>query len=289
LGESKAGQAILERRPLFISNLKEDEKGMAGMEFSPDEDFLMYGCIPLVAKGEIKGVLEVFSRKSVSLDDEWMEFFQVLASQAAIAIDNSLMFEDLQRSHLELSLAYDATIEGWSRALDLRDKDTEGHTQRVTELSVRLATRLGLSDAEIVHMRRGGLLHDIGKMGVMDSILHKPGPLTEEESKIMRLHPGYAYDMLMPISYLRPALDIPYSHHEKWDGSGYPLGLKGDAIPLVARIFAVSDVFDALTSDRPYRKAWSVEKTLDYLRSQSGRHFDPRIVEAFIRIIQEGK
>ena len=289
LGKTKAGQAILERRPFFIPNVREDEAGAAGIELLPEDDFLMYGCIPLITKGDIKGVLEVFNREPVHLDDEWMEFFQVMASQLAIAIDNSLMFEDLQRSHLELSLAYDATIEGWSRALDLRDKDTEGHTQRVTELSVRLAAKVGLSDDEIVHMRRGGLLHDIGKMGVTDAILHKPGPLTEEESKIMRQHPGYAYDMLMPISYLRPALDIPYSHHEKWDGSGYPLGLKGEAIPLVARIFAISDVFDALTSDRPYRKAWSVEKTLDYLRSQSGRHFDPKIVEAFLSIMEEGK
>lgn len=283
LEESRAGQAILERRPLFIPTLEEDERALAG------DTFMAYGCVPLVAKGEIKGVLEVFKCESFEPDDEWMEFFQVLASQTAIAIDNSLMFEDLQNSHRELSLAYDATIEGWSRALDLRDKETEGHTQRVTSLSVRLAAKLGLSDAEIVHIRRGGLLHDIGKMGVTDSILHKPGPLTDEESQIMRRHPGYAYDMLMPISYLRPALDIPYSHHEKWDGSGYPMGLKGEAIPLVARIFAISDVFDALTSNRPYRKAWSVEKTLDYLRSQSGRHFDPKIVEAFLSIIEEGQ
>ena len=275
---SRAGQAIMERRPLFFSNLKENERGL---------DFLSYGCMPLIAKGETKGILEVFKREAFEPDDEWMEFFQVLASQTAIAIDNSLMFEDLQHSHRELSLAYDATIEGWSRALDLRDKETEGHTQRVTSLSVRLAAKLGLSDDEIVHMRRGGLLHDIGKMGVTDMILNKPGPLTDEESKIMRNHPRYAYDMLMPISYLRPALDIPYSHHEKWDGSGYPLGLKGEAIPLVARIFAISDVFDALTSDRPYRKAWSVEKTLNYLRSQSGRHFDPKIVEAFLSIMEE--
>ncbi len=284
---SRAAQAILERRPLFIPNLAAHEKGGPEMGFLPGKDYRMYGCVPLIARGDIKGVLEVFSREQVSLSDEWMEFFQVLASQTAIAIDNSLMFEDLQRSNLELSLAYEATIEGWSRALDLRDKETEGHTQRVTTLSVRLATRLGLSEADIVHLRRGGLLHDIGKMGVTDSILNKPGPLTDEEFEIMRQHPSYAYDMLVPISYLRPALDIPYSHHEKWDGSGYPLGLKGEEIPLVARIFALSDVFDALTSDRPYRKAWSVKKTLDYLQGQSGRHFDPKIVDAFLAMIIE--
>lgn len=286
---SRAAQAILERRPLFIPNLAAHEKGGPEMGFLPAKDYRMYGCVPLIARGEIKGVLEVFSRQQVTLSDEWMEFFQVLASQTAIAIDNSLMFEDLQRTNLELSLAYEATIEGWSRALDLRDKETEGHTQRVTTLTVRLATRLGLSEAEIVHLRRGGLLHDIGKMGVTDSILNKPGPLTDEEFKIMRQHPSFAYDMLVPISYLRPALDIPYSHHEKWDGSGYPLGLKGEEIPLVARIFSIADVFDALTSNRPYRQAWSVKKTLDFLQTQSGRHFDPKIVDAFLAmIIEEG-
>jgi HD-GYP domain-containing protein (c-di-GMP phosphodiesterase class II) len=144
-----------------------------------------------------------------------------------------------------------------------------------------------LSDAEILHIRRGGLLHDIGKMGVPDTILNKPGPLTEEELLIMRMHPQYAYDMLTPIAYLRSALDIPYAHHEKWDGSGYPRGLKGYSIPVAARIFAVSDVFDALTSDRPYRKAWSQERTLNYLREQAGRHFAPEIVDAFLSIIQE--
>jgi putative nucleotidyltransferase with HDIG domain len=232
------------------------------------------------------GVLEIFNRTTLVADDEWMEFFNVLAGQTAIAIDNRILFDDLQRSHLELSLAYDATIEGWSRALDLRDRETEGHTQRVTDLTIRLARSLGLSELEIVHIRRGALLHDIGKMGVPDTILNKPGPLTEEELRVMRMHPQYAYDMLMPITYLRPALDIPYAHHEKWDGSGYPRGLKGYAIPVAARIFAVSDVFDALTSDRPYRKAWSKEKTFEYLRGQAGRHFAPEIVEAFLSIVE---
>jgi len=189
---------------------------------------------------------------------------------------------------MELSLAYDATIEGWSRALDLRDKETEGHTQRVTDLSVRLARKLGLSELEIIQIRRGGLLHDIGKMGVPDTILNKPGPLTEDELQVMRRHPQYAYDMLMPISYLRSALSIPFAHHEKWDGSGYPRGMAGMQIPLAARIFSISDVFDALSSDRPYRKAWSKERTLEYLRQQSGRAFDPQIVQVFLSIIEEG-
>ncbi len=287
LGENQAGRAALERRPIFISNLKDERQAFSHPETLADEDFLAYACMPLIAKGEVIGILEVFNRERLTPDDDWMEFFNVLAGQTAIAIDNSVMFDDLQRSHLELSLAYDATIEGWSRALDLRDRETEGHTQRVTDLTIRLARRLGISDAEIVHLRRGGLLHDIGKMGVPDTILNKPGPLTEDELLIMRRHPQYAYDMLMPISYLRPALDIPYAHHEKWDGSGYPRGLRGYAIPVAARIFAVSDVFDALTSDRPYRKAWSQERTLAYLRDQSGRHFASEIVDAFLSIIGE--
>ena len=288
LGENHAGRAALERQSIFIPDLRESPAGFAHPETLADEDFLAYACMPLIAKGEVKGVLEIFNRAVLSWDQEWMEFFNVLAGQAAIAIDNSMLFDDLERSHMELSLAYDATIEGWSHALDLRDRETEGHTQRVTDLSVRLARKLGLSEAEIVQLRRGGLLHDIGKMGVPDTILNKPGPLTEAELQIMRKHPQYAYEMLIPISYLRSALNIPFAHHERWDGSGYPRGLAGTDIPLTARIFAVSDVFDALTSDRPYRKAWSQEKTLDYLRLQAGRHFDPQIVQVFLSIIEQG-
>jgi HD-GYP domain-containing protein (c-di-GMP phosphodiesterase class II) len=189
-----------------------------------------------------------------------------------------------RRSSTQLALAYDATIEGWSRAMDLRDKETEGHTRRVTELTVLLARAHGSSEEEIVHLRRGALLHDIGKMGVPDAILLKPGPLTDAEWAIMRRHPVLAYEMLLPIVYLRPALDIPYNHHEKWDGTGYPRGLKGEAIPLAARIFAVADVWDALRSDRPYRSAWPETRVREHIRALSGTHFDPRVVNAFLRI-----
>jgi HD-GYP domain-containing protein (c-di-GMP phosphodiesterase class II) len=182
-------------------------------------------------------------------------------------------------------LAYDATIEGWSRALDLRDKETEGHSQRVTEMSVELGRRLGLKEEAVMHLRRGALLHDIGKMGVPDYILLKPEPLTEDEWRIMRRHPEYAYQLLLPIAFLHPALDIPYCHHEKWDGTGYPRGLKEGHIPMVARIFAVADVWDALTSDRPYRPAWPEEKALAYIREQSGKHFDPRVLEVFLELL----
>jgi putative nucleotidyltransferase with HDIG domain len=217
-----------------------------------------------------------------------VEFLEALAGQAAIAIDNATLFEELQRSNLDLALAYDTTLEGWSRALELRDQETEGHTQRVTEMTLQLAHAMGLSEAELVHIRRGALLHDIGKMGVPDNILLKPGSLTDEEWIIMRKHPAYAHDMLAPIAYLRPALDIPYCHHEKWDGSGYSRGLKGEQIPLAARLFAVVDVWDALRSDRPYRAKWPEAKVRDYLREQTGKHFDPTVVEVFLRILRDG-
>lgn len=193
----------------------------------------------------------------------------------------------LKDAHQDLLSAYDETIEGWSRAMDLRDKETEGHTQRVTELTLKLAKAFGLSDAERVHIRRGALLHDMGKLGIPDSILLKPARLDPEEWEFMRQHPQLAYDMLYPIVYLRPALDIPYCHHEKWDGTGYPRGLKGDAIPLAARIFAVVDVWDALTSDRPYRPAWDKQKTLAYIQAESGAHFDPKVVTLFIEIASD--
>lgn len=193
----------------------------------------------------------------------------------------------LQEANRHLLEAYEATIEGWSRAMDLRDRETEGHSRSVAELTVQLAKNLGMSAQEIMHLRRGALLHDMGKLGIPDTILHKPDKLTEDEWTIMRRHPQLAYDMLYRVEYLRPALDIPYCHHEKWDGTGYPRGLKGEEIPLAARLFATVDVWDALTSNRPYRPAWSEADTLAYIREQSGRHFDPEVVELFFRVFHE--
>lgn len=192
---------------------------------------------------------------------------------------------DLAEANNRLAFSYDATIEGWSRALDLRDHETQGHSERVTEMTLRLAHTLGMDGEALVHIRRGALLHDIGKMGVPDSVLLKPGPLTEEEWGLMRRHPSLAYEMLAPIEFLRPALDIPWCHHEKWDGSGYPRGLAGENIPLAARLFALVDVWDALSSDRPYRRAWEPERVLDHLSSLSGTHFEPRLVEVFLRLL----
>jgi len=193
---------------------------------------------------------------------------------------------NLEHAHAELKAAYEATIEGWSRAMDLRDRETEGHTQRVTQLTLKLAEAAGMEHNELVHIRRGALLHDMGKLGIPDAILLKPDKLTDDEWAFMRRHPQLAYDMLHPIEYLRPALDIPFCHHEKWDGTGYPRKLKGNEIPLAARIFAIVDVWDAVTSDRPYRPAWQKEVALMYLQEQSGKHFDPQVVELFFKIIK---
>ncbi len=287
LRQGLAGRASLERAILRAS-----ASGSASDETLPivlpsGETFAEHYAVPLIAKGEVKGVLEMFCSKPLTLGEEQMEFLETLAGQAAIAIDNNQLFYAMQRAHLDLAVAYDATIEGWSRALDLRDKETEGHTQRVTSLTLQLAKRFDLSSTELNHIRRGALLHDIGKMGIPDSVLLKPGPLSEEEWVLMRRHPQLAYEMLCPITYLHPALDIPWCHHEKWDGSGYPRGLQGEQIPLAARIFAVVDVYDALTSDRPYRKAWSEEEARQYLAEQSGKHFDPQVVERFLQMLAE--
>ena len=192
-----------------------------------------------------------------------------------------------QRRELELLVSYERTIEGWSDALDLRDKETEGHTLRVTEKTLRLARLAGAPKDQMQHIRRGGLLHDVGKLGIPDAILLKPGKLSEEEWVVMRRHPMYAYQWLSKIPYLEPALDIPYCHHEKWDGTGYPRGLKGESIPLAARLFAVIDVWDAITSDRPYRKAMDCGEALQYILAQSGKQFEPRIASLFSEHVDE--
>jgi HD-GYP domain-containing protein (c-di-GMP phosphodiesterase class II) len=289
LGEGYAGVAALENRIVSVPDFKQEVGGFTRSNLLDGEDFATYYGVHLVAKGQVKGVLEIFHRGPLNPDEEWFEFLEALALQAAIAIDNSSLFSALERSNKELSLAYDSTIEGWSRALDYRDKETEGHARRVTELTVRIALEMGMNEDELVHVRRGALLHDIGKMGIPDSVLLKPGALTDEEWKIMRLHPVCSYELLYPITYLRPALDIPYYHHEKWDGSGYPKGLAGEQIPLSARIFAVVDVWDALSSDRPYRPAWSEERAKEYIISVSGIQFDPKVVELFVRAVSERK
>lgn len=287
LGLGFPGRAGLERKIIHIPDIDAVGEQFLRRDLLKDEKFVEYFGIPLIAKGMVKGVLEVFHRTPLNPDVEWVNYLETLGGQAAIAIDNALLFNGMQQSNLELITAYDATIVGWSRAMDLRDKETEGHTQRVTELAVQLAKKMGMGQQDIVQLRRGALLHDIGKLGVPDQILHKPDKLTQIEWAIMRQHPTYAFNMLISINYLRSALDIPYCHHEKWDGAGYPRGLKGEEIPLAARVFAVVDVWDALRSDRPYRGSWPIEKVREYVIEESGKHFDPQIVDAFLQIIED--
>ncbi|MFH2040139.1 MAG: PAS domain S-box protein [Chloroflexota bacterium] len=287
LGEDFAGRIALERQPIQISDLSKTVPALARDHLFIREGFGFYMGLPLIAKGKVRGVFEIFNRSLLEPDADWQDFLQTLAGQATIAIDNNQLFDSLQRASMDLSIAYDDTIVGWSKALDLRDRETEGHSQRVAKMTFRMANAMRFNDADLVQLRRGALLHDIGKMGIPDSILAKPGPLSDEEWLIMRKHPVFAYEMLSPINYLRPAVEIPYCHHEKWDGTGYPRGLKGEQIPLSARLFAVVDVWDALRSDRPYRQRWPEDKVFEYIRKESGSHFDPKAVEIFFRVMSE--
>lgn len=284
VGECYAGLSALERRTLHIADLEHPPEEFRRASLVAQEGFAAYQVTPLVAKGRILGVLEVYHRSKLEPDRDWTAFLEALGGQAAIAVDNATLFEGLQRTNVELIVAYDATIEGWSRALDLRDRETEGHTRRVTDMTVRLGRALKMGEDELLHVRRGALLHDIGKMGVPDQILHKAGPLSEEEWAIMRRHPRYAYDWLSPIACLRPALEIPYGHHERWDGAGYPRGLQGEDIPLAARVFAVVDIWDALRSDRPYRQGWPEDRVRAHIASLAGTHLDPAVVSAFLAL-----
>ena len=282
IGEGQAGLAALEQRMIQHPDFAASGFVFAQAELLAAENVAAYFAQPLMAKGEVKGVLEVFHRAIFHPGLEWLNFLETLAGQAAIAVDSAQLYEDLQRSNTDLLNAYDKTIEGWSHALDLRDKETEGHSQRVTMMTLKLARASGMTEAELVHVRHGALLHDIGKMGVPDHILLKPGKLTDEEWVAMRKHPQLAYELLSPIAYLRDALDIPYCHHEKWDGTGYPRGLKGEQIPLAARLFAIVDVWDALRSNRLYRQGWPKEKVIKHIKSLSGTHFDPAVVAVFL-------
>ena len=289
MGRSFASRVALERR---VTQFRDPPEAQANRELSAlwkAEGFVTYTGVPLIAKGDLKGVLEIHHRSIFHPETAWMDLVQNFSTQAAIAVENAQLFNDLQNTNFELSLAYDATIEGWSKALELRGNEAPGHFQRVTELTLTLARAMGMRDAELIHVRRGALLHDIGKMAIPDSILRKTGPLNEQEWELMRKHPIQARELLTPVAYLRPALDIPCYHHEKWDGSGYPNGLKGEAIPMAARVFAVADVYDVSTNDHFYRKGLSREKAVEYIKSESGKHFDPSVVGAFLQLLSKGE
>jgi PAS domain S-box-containing protein/putative nucleotidyltransferase with HDIG domain len=287
LGNGIAGKAALEKKEMWNCELSRTAIDPTHSKIIEDEQFLCYRVVPLLINGKTNGVLEVFSLKQVECNETKANFLKALAQQTAIAIDNLTLFSNLQKSNTELFQAYESTIEGWSHALDLRDKETENHSLRVTEMTERICRSAGMSSSSLIQVRRGALLHDIGKMGIPDSILLKVAKLTDEEWAIIKKHPVHAFELLSPIEYLRPALDIPYCHHEKWDGSGYPRGLKEDQIPFAARIFAVVDVWDALLSDRPYRKGWPEDRVYDFLKSLSGTHFDPKAVELFFDVLDQ--
>ena len=284
IGDEITRHMVLEQNVHHIRNLADAGNTFSRARFIKGEGFVEYYAIPLIIKGNFNGLFEIFQRKPLKLESSWLDFLHTLASQASIAIDSYHLFINLNQLNHELLQAYDTTIEGWSKALDMRDNETEGHSQRVTNMVLELARLAEISEEERLHIKRGALWHDIGKMGIPDKILLKQGNLTEEEWVIMRKHPVYAFQFLSPIAYLHPAIDIPYCHHEKWDGSGYPRGLKGEEIPLSARLFALVDIWDALSFDRPYRQRWSKEKVIEHIKSLSGTHFDPKVVELFLRM-----
>ena len=289
IGIGLAGRAAESAEVIWIKDLHGENTSLEKSPNIEKEGFVSYFGVPLISKGVVKGVLELFHRSQLEPNDEWMDFLNTLTSETAIAVDNAQLFRDLEKSNMDLAVAYETTLEGWARTLELKDRETEGHSHRVVDLTMRLGKKLGISDEELEHVRRGALLHDIGKMGVPDSILLKPGKLTEEEWIIMKKHPELANDMLSSIPFLKPATDIPYYHHEKWDGSGYPLGISGEDIPLSARIFAIVDVWDALRSERPYRPAWNTDDALEEIWRGKGTHFDPVVVDAFFDLINMDK
>ena len=284
ISKTVVGRVVKTGETILTTNAQDDPRFIEQVSVAAYR-LLSILCAPLKVKDELIGVIYVDNRVHTGIfQDDDLSLISAFANQAAVAIDNARLFDDLQSSNAELEIAYSATLEGWVRALDLRDKETEGHTKRVTALTQRLAKLMGVDDDALVHITRGALLHDIGKMAIPDGILLKPGALTVEERELIQQHPIYAFEMLKPIKFLHPALDIPYCHHEKWDGTGYPRGLKGEEIPFAARIFAVIDVWDALISNRPYRKGVAPADVRDGIRGQSGIHFDPHVVEAFLSL-----
>jgi putative nucleotidyltransferase with HDIG domain len=286
-------RVIASGEPVLTTNAREDPR--FGMEASIITFQLRsILCVPMKLKEKIIGVMFVDNRAHTGrFEESDQEMLSAFADQAAMAIYNARLFDELQETNadlesanVELQIAYEATLQGWVRALDLRDKETEGHTQRVTAMAQELARKVGIPEEELVHIKRGALLHDIGKMGIPDGILLKAGALSPAERELMQQHPCLAHEMLSPIDFLKPAIDIPYCHHEKWDGTGYPRNLRGDQIPLAARVFSVVDVWDALTSHRPYRVPLDRTEVRQYIRGQAGSHFDPQIVDVFLEMNQ---
>lgn len=288
VGLGLVGEVAKRRAPILLSGHEELLRKCRRSDMLAEEGFSAYAGLPLLLGPKLIGVLNFISRQPRHFTPQWVSFAMMLATQTTMAINNSQLHSELQLAHAELIATYDSTIEGWARAMDYRDSETLGHSARVTGITLTLMREFGATPDDLVIIRRGALLHDIGKMAIPDSILRKPGPLTPEEWELMRKHPLIAIELLRPIKFLEPSLPIPAYHHERWDGTGYPFGLKGEEIPLPARVFAVVDVWDALISDRPYRPAWPREKALEYIAEQAGKQFDPEAVRVFLDLARKG-
>jgi PAS domain S-box-containing protein len=289
LGRGPTGTAIREGRCIICQDIASDPRMLPWRERALQRGYRSSAAVPLREKGRVVGNLTVYAAELQGFDTEDEELLEQIGLDVSFALDSIDAEIRRERAEADLAEAYDTTLEGWAKALELRDKETEGHSRRVTAATVAVARAMGFHEPELIHVRRGSILHDIGKMGIPDYILRKNGPLTAEERAVVQKHPKTAYELLRPISYLEEALEIPYCHHEKWDGSGYPRGLKEEEIPLAARIFAVVDVWDALSSDRPYRSAWPREKVADYLVAESGKHFDPQVIKVFLQMMNKGE
>jgi HD-GYP domain-containing protein (c-di-GMP phosphodiesterase class II) len=279
-------KSVTSKKPVYLPDARKAILTPAEQVAVVERQLISLLYYPLLFKNDVIGVFIVGTNKGVrDFTENELDLCAALSGQSALAISNAKLYEQAQQAIVDITKAYDATLEGWSRVLDMRDHVTDRHTHRVADLTVDLAKNMGVPESDLGDIKRGALLHDIGKMGIPDAILQKPDVLTEDEWATMQTHPELAYKFLSHISYLMPALDIPLCHHEKWDGTGYPRKLKGEEIPLAARIFTVVDVYDALTSDRPYRKAWKKADALVYLREQSGKHFFPEAVDAFLEML----
>jgi hypothetical protein len=281
------GEVLRAGSPLLVGDLPH-YAALRGCTFpelaggSPVKSLLL---APLISRKVVYGILELLSHKRHRFSPGDSDLLFAIGNTAALVLQNNAFKEDLDLANRTLSKTYENTIESWRRALELRDTISEGHSSRSAEMAVRLGAWLGVDRSELVFVRFGAVLHDIGKIGIPDAVLFKPGPLEEDEMDLMRKHPQFAFEMLSSLPNFAPVLEIPFYHHERWDGNGYPTGLEGEQIPLAARIFAVVDVWDALCSDRPYRLAWPEERALSYIRDESGKHFDPRVVDAFMALV----
>ncbi len=276
-------EAVNSKAPVYMEDARTAEITQAERAVVETRHLISILYFPLLLKEDVTGVFIVGSTDHIrKFTANEIDLLYILSNQVSLAVANARLFQKAQQALKDLTYAYDATLMGWSQVLDMRDHITDEHTHRVADLTMKLAVRMGVPEVDLCQVRRGALLHDIGKMAIPDAILQKPGSLTDEEMQIMRTHPEMAYKILSKIEYLTPAMDIPYCHHEKWDGSGYPRGLKGDQIPVIAQIFSIIDVFDALTSDRPYRKAWTEQAAIDYIKNVSGKQFNPEIVKIFL-------